>query len=173
MEYKFYRITEGVFMDRAKGIRDGRDIAIKAILSLCEELGAKHAAEYSRGGIAHFEFGSRPDKSIWKVSGGGYMPKVSTKGGKEIQAKIKAIPKFEHFDCALDVIKLDGMRVFGENAPRGMRIHRATWCGRLDESVLFIRVPQHEESPYVPADGSMVECKEWEMLKFMDSAIVS
>ena len=168
MNYKYYKITGGKFVERYEEIVNQRAESIRALNELCSEVGAESASEFSRGGLAFFNFSKEPDRKIWKCALNGYMPKVSTKEGKAISKKISSMPEIISTDDALECIGLKGLRVFGESTGMGVRVHSATFCGKLPERTFFIKVPQCEENPYVPKDKDMVECKEWEMLKFMD-----
>jgi hypothetical protein len=168
MEYKFYKVTSGKFIERLKEIGNQRKIAIDKLNSLCDEVGAESASEYNGGGLACFNFAKTPDKSIWKPCSTGWMPKLSTKEGKLIAKKVKDLGKIPSQQMALDVFDLVGYRVFGDNTASGIEVGRAVFCGHMKYETFFIKVPQDKESPYIPTCDSMVECKELEMLKFMD-----
>jgi hypothetical protein len=78
------------------------------------------------------------------------------------------ISKFEPVQSALDVFSLEGLMVIGESTGRGCRMHEASFCGQNNNKTYFVKVPQCKEQPYTPTSNDLVECKEWEMLKFME-----
>ena len=76
-----------------------KEEAEDAACELIKELGAEEFRPRPGGfgGISSIYFESNPNPKIWKNSGIGrneYMPKCSTKGGKEIDDKIAKLPSF-------------------------------------------------------------------------------
>lgn len=66
------------------------------IVKLGEELGFDEWREWNnvfRGNIAEIIFKIPPDERVYKKVDSGWMPRLNTKKGKEIQAKIDAVTK--------------------------------------------------------------------------------
>lgn len=132
-------------------------------------MGAIGTAEYKSGGVAYFEFNTAPCMKTWKKAHEGYMPRLSTKEGKALRKELVALPKLVALDDCLDIFKLNNMMVLGKSTSRGISIHSATFCGNNESKTYFIKVPQEKGQEYKPVSSDLVECKEWEMLKFMGS----
>ena len=168
MEYKFYKVTEGAFIERVTNAIADRENAIKQLQEFKKESGASGIAEYQSGGVAYFEFDEKPCMKLWKKDLKGFMPRRGTKEGKLLSEKLRSLPSVKNIQDSLDVLKLDNMMVFGESTGRGVRLHSASFCGKQDKKTYFIKVPQEKGQEYIPASSDLVECKEWEVLKFMD-----
>ena len=134
-----------------------------------KEVGASGTAEYNLGGVAYFTFTDKPCMQTWKKRHDGFMPRLGSKEGKALQKRLFALPRVGIIDDCLDAFKLNNMMVLGEATSTGVRMHGATFCGKHESKTYFIKVPQVKGQEYKPISSDMVECKEWEMLKFMDS----
>ncbi len=168
MDYKYFKVTQGVLIERAKNILNTRTAVIESIMNLKREVGAEHVFECSDGtGISYFSFTEKPDTSFWKKSCDGWMPKKSTKQGKVIQKSIDSIPVMEQFPACLDTLNLDKYVLYGDAKGYGCEIHRARVCGVPKQETYFIICPHTEEEPFTQIHEDMISCEEWEMLKFM------
>ena len=168
MKFKYYKVTSGAFIDRVAQAVVERDNAIKQLSMFEKEVGANGVAKYSAGGIAYFTFDEKPCMTLWKKVLDGFMPRRGTKDGKLLSEKLRTLPCIENIQDCLDTLKLNNLMVLGESTPRGVRMHGASFCGKHGRKTYFIKVPQEKGNEYTPVSTDLVECKEWEMMKFMD-----
>lgn len=168
MEYKFYKVTQGEFVDAVTKAIDDRELALKSLNDFESKVGATGTAEYNRGGIAYFTFNEEPDMKLWKKAHDGFMPRLGTKAGKELNKELCALPKVVIIQDCLDVLGLNNMMVLGENTGRGFAMHSASFCGKNKSKTYFVKVPQEKSDKNRELSPDLIECKEWEMLKFME-----
>jgi hypothetical protein len=165
MEFKYFKITEQSALDNIelaiKSI-EARDLAVK---NLAEKMGAYDCLQYNQGSIAAFKFYSTPNKSIWKKVKHGFLPKVKT----DEQKMIVALPKLLDWQ---EVIKRYGFgheMMIGDRVPNGtgFRMHSSYLKGNRESSFYAIVVPFIDEF-IKEVHISLVELKEWEVLKAID-----
>jgi hypothetical protein len=165
MKFKYFRITEQSALDdielALKSI-EARDVAVK---NLAEKLGAYDCLQYNEGSIAAFKFNSVPDKSVWKKVKHGFLPKAKT----HEQKMIVSLPKLLDWQ---EIIKRYGfgheMRI-GDRVPNGtgFRMHSSYLKGNRESSFYAIVVPYIGDFEK-EVHQSLVELKEWEVLKAID-----
>lgn len=168
MDYKFYKVTEGEFVDAVIKAIDDRALAIKALSDFEAKVGATSTAEYNRGGIAYFNFNKAPDMKMWKKAHDGFMPRLGTKEGKLLNKELCALPKVVVIQDCLKVLGLNNMMVLGSPTSRGIQMYSASFCGKVESKTYFVKVPQEKGGKNKELPPDLVECKEWEVLKFMD-----
>lgn len=169
MEYKFYRVTEGPMIERLAEIKAMRDESSKKLNELAGTYDATEILTFTSGSVAAFVFDNKPDLAVWKKVQHGWLPKVSTKQGKIIGKNVKACGERPSFKDALKVYGIKNMMILGTASSRGMPMHTAQLVGHFDDMVFFVKVPYTDGEPYVCKFDTMVEVKEWEMLKHIDS----
>ena len=106
--------------------------------------------------------------TLWKKVSDGFLPRRGTKDGKELSARLRKLPVTINLQDCLSVFELTNMMVLGESTNRGVAMHSASFCGKHATSTYFVKVPQEKGSEYKPTSIDLVECKGWEMLKFME-----
>jgi hypothetical protein len=165
MDFKYFKITE-------KSALDDIELAIQSIETrdlevgkLTEKLGAYDCLQYSEGSIAAFKFYSTPDKSVWKRVKHGLLPKVKTDEYK----MMSELPKQLDYR---DVIKQYGFgkeMMIGDRVPNGtaLRMHSSYIKGNRESGFYAIVVPYTGEFDR-EVHPSLVEIKEWEVLKAID-----
>jgi hypothetical protein len=165
MKFKYFKITEQSALDdielALKSI-EARDLAVK---NLADKLGAYDCLQFSDGGIAAFKFKSAPDKSTWKKSKYGFLPKAKT----DEQKMMVSLPRLLDWQ---EVIKRYGFgheMIIGERASNGtgFRVHSSSIKGNRKSSFYAIKAPYTDEFDREVHD-SLVELKEWEVLKAID-----
>ena len=165
IKYKYFKITEKETLDHIEHCLLSIGVRNKAILELTRELGARECFQWNRGGIASFSFNGRPDKAIWKKVKHGYMPKVKTTEDKLMQA----LPK------SIDYREIIKKYSFGDEMILGEPTRPSGWLAMVSSSIqgskknkfYVIKVPYQGEFDR-EVDKSLLEIKEWEMLKGMD-----
>lgn len=188
MYRRYFKVVSGPFVDEVLKIREHQIEAHKKFQELAVSIGAEGCAIYDKGGLAGFVFESEPDMKIYRSKANYYLPRKNVAEGKAIWKLIDALPKCRSLNNALRLVGLppDFPCIFGEG-----KAFYCVFCGRYDEKVFFINIPWKDVDPeemaqylkdreagkrccseldylqYVPHE-SMVEVKEWEMLKYMD-----
>nr|MBL8412747.1 hypothetical protein [Dechloromonas sp.] len=184
---RYFRVTSGPLMDRARDIEQASREARKAVIAFCKEIGAENAFFGGEGSICGFKFASTPDQAVWKQPNdfGTYMPRKNTIGGKAMIEKIKELPPIHRLNNALKAVGLyPGFPVLID----GRSGHCAQLTGSVELGVLFIGVPwrdvpeeemqrykvKHEAGSWTSAEmehlqwqptADMVEIKRWEVEK--------
>ena len=165
MKFKYFKITEQSALDDIElAIQsiEARDLAVK---NLAKKLGAEDCLQFNGGEIAAFTFYVWPDKSIWKSVKHGFLPKVKTEEGK----MVAALPKILDWQ---DVIKRYGFgheMILGEPSAnrRGFPMHSSSLKGNRESSFYAIKAPYTDEFDR-ELHVSLLELKEWEVLKAID-----
>lgn len=143
---RYFRVTAGPLMDKARELEAGQAAVREEILSFCTEIGAENAMSYRDGRWAGFKFAQNPDQNVWKNpnSFGYYWPRKNTASGREMLKRIEALPCAKHIQSAIEAIGLvEGFPVLID-ARNG---HCATMTGSPKLGVLFIGVPWRDVSP--------------------------
>jgi hypothetical protein len=165
MKFKYFKITEQSALDDielALQSIEERDLAVK---SLADKLGAYDCLQYTHGGIAAFKFYSTPDKLVWKKVKHGFLPRSKTEEYKILSG----LPSLLEWQ---DVIKRYGFgneMIIGERSSSGtgIRMHSSSLKGNRKSSFYAIVVPYSADFEK-EVHQSLVELKEWEVLKAID-----
>lgn len=168
VNWKFFKITNE---EHVKFIHDAlasRDKAIDAAIQLRDKVGAKEVYQYDTGSVAAFCFyGSKVyiDMTVWKKVKNGHMPRAKTELAKEV----KDLPKIKDANDVCKFYGFGGEMVLGEQTARGFKMHSSYVRGVKGTGTWCISVPytgEFEKS----IDPSLIELKEWEMLKLIDES---
>ncbi len=185
---RYFRITSGPVLEKAREIEANNQEARKAVLAFCHEIGAENAMNYRDGSLAGFKFKTTPDQQVWKQpdSYGAYWPRKNSAAGRDMLARIKALPPFLPLFGALELVGLYGGFPILIGGGVG---YTCTICGSADLGVYFVGVPWRDKSPEDLAEyrmakenkspcsnselehlqwqptADMVEIKRWEMEK--------
>lgn len=194
MYYRYFKVTSGPLLEeltRMKAINDENAAGYGAIAT---DLGVSQWMMFGTcfGG---FIFDTPPDSKVWrqvqnysKV----FAPRKNVTAGKELWKRISAVVRKVDYNDALKVIDVSRSWLCVDHN----RMTTAALCaGLIGESTIFIRVPWRDVDPEklaaykaqreLPKDQrttwdeelehllwtphpSMVEVKEWEMLKWKD-----
>jgi len=170
MKYQYYKVTGGKLAAKMKELREAKDAFTNHMDEVVKNVGATGWQQYRSGSVAGITFADRPDKEVWKNAEVGFLPKRSKKEGKKIQALIDKLKPPKEYNTALSLFDLDGRMIFGVATVQGVPMHKPQIVGKFapERCIFFINVPVSDDESYTPTDDDMVECKEWEMMKFMD-----
>lgn len=193
---RFFEIKDAATLARINELRDKRSAYNKQALDFTAEIGAETAYTRSER-ISGFDFKSEPDLKVWKEGRDGWVPRLNTKGGKAMQARIDDLNKRhepEPLDNALTIAGLNpGFPVLLEQRNgRGVG-YRVGICGFPGEAARwFAGVPWRDKDPAKLAEyktqregerhhwsseldhllwtppAEWVEVKEWEVQKALD-----
>lgn len=166
VKFKYFKITEQATLDHIEECLVSMSTRENALAVIAKEFGALECLCYNNGGIAafKFEYSKQPDRKIWKKVKHGFMPKVKTNENK----KLIAIPKSVDYRDIIKKYGLGNEMLIGENTGSGFRMHSSFIKGSRKTGFYAITVPYHDEFDK-KLDNSLVEIKEWELLKGMDS----
>lgn len=144
---RYFRVTSGPLMDKARELEAARQEAAEVMLAFCKEIGADNVMSYRDGRIAGFIFKATPDQTEWKQPNrfGHYYPRKNTAAGREMLERINALPQCLSIETALKEVGLcpPGWPVITEgNTWRGV-----TLTGRPSLGVLFVGVPWRDIDP--------------------------
>jgi len=171
MKFKYFQITEQSTLDDIEKCLLSINEREIALANLAKTFGAKECLQYSNGGIAafNFDYDNKPDRSIWKKVKHGFMPKVKTNENN----RIIETPKSMDYRELIKKYNLGGEMMIGEMAPsgRGFKMHSSYIRGNRKTGFYAITVPYQDDFD-VSIDESLVEIKEWEVLKGMDATEV-
>lgn len=187
--FRFFRVTDGPIMDRAREIEAANIEARKVVAAFSDEIGAKNWWQNRDGGVIGFSF-EQPDEKIWRETRWGYLPRKSTKIGKELYRRIMLLPTMTPISSAF---ALSGLDMHAPVVIEGNVGHYVTASGSPKIGVMFARVPWRDVDPaeldqyrseqeagnrwslglshliWEPSpEMQMVEMKEWEALKEID-----
>jgi len=142
---RYFRVTEGPLVEKAREIRASNVESRKAVLAFCNEIGAENAMGRKDGQLTGFKFSSTPDQQAWKSQDkfGAYWPRKNTAAGREILKRIEDLPKVQHIEVALSEIGLSADCPVLIEARAG---YCATLCGSPEGGVLFVGVPWRDVS---------------------------
>ena len=165
IEYKYFQITEKETLDHIEHCLLSIGVRNKAIQELVKELGARECFQWNRGGIASFSFNARPDKAIWKKVKHGYMPKVKTEEYK----LINSLPESIDYRDIIKKYSFGGEMILGEptRPSGGFPMISSGIQGSRKNNFYVIKVPYQGEFDR-EVDKSLLEIKEWEMMKGID-----
>ena len=166
VNWKYFQITNLDHIKFIKECLESRDKAIDAAIALRDKVGAKEVYQYNTGAVAAFCFyGSKVeiDMTIWKKVKDGHMPRAKTDLAKEV----KDLPRIENANEVCKFYGFGGEMVLGEQTGRGFKMHSSYIRGIKDSDLWCMSVPYTGEFKK-EVDRSLIELKEWEMLKMID-----
>ena len=167
MKFKYFQITEQETLDHIEKCLQSIVDREAAMVKLAKKFGARDCMQYSAGGVAAFTFdyANRPDKAVWKKVKHGFMPKVKTKENKLL---IDA-PKSIDYRDIIKKYSFGNEMFIGEmsSSGRGFKMHSSYIRGSRKTGFYAITVPYSDKFDREVHD-SLVEIKEWEVLKGMD-----
>jgi len=143
---RYFRVTSGPIMDRAIELEAANAEARKVLAAFCKEIGAEDLLSYSDGRRAGFRIRSMPDPAVWRWinSLGAYWPRKNTAAGRDMLARIEALPTIVHIKNAIEAVGLHaGLPVLISNRCG----HSATLTGIPRLGVLFLGVPWRDIDP--------------------------
>ncbi len=168
MNYKYFRITDQEtinYIDECIESRKTREIALS---DLAKKFGALECLLFSGGSIAAFKFdySVRPDKAVWKKVKHGFMPKVKTDENKQLLA----VPRSIDYRDIIKKYGFGGEMTLGDPSPSGFgfKMHSSYLRGSQKNNFWAIVVPYQKDFDR-EVDQSLVEIKEWELIKGIDS----
>lgn len=82
--FRFFRVTDGPIMDRAREIEAANIESRKVIAAFSDEIGAKNWWQNRDGRAVGFNF-EKPDAKVWRETRWGYLPRKNTKIGRGMQ----------------------------------------------------------------------------------------
>ncbi len=143
---RYFRVTHGPIMDKAIEIEAANAEARKALHAFAQEIGATDSLSYRDGRRAGFRFTSPPDPSVWKQpnSFGAYWPRKNSAAGREMLARIEALPRIVDIAQAVEVAGLQPHVPVLIGDRYG---HCATITSRPSLGVLFVGVPWRDIDP--------------------------
>ena len=166
MKHKYFQITEQSTLDHIANCLASISTRESSLAALAEKLGARQCLQFNGGGVAAFSFNGRPDKAVWKVVKHGFMPKVKTDENKLLEA----IPRSIDYRDTIKKYGFGGEMLIGDQAAGGgFRMHSSFLKGNKKTGFYAINVPYQGEFDR-EVHSSLLEIKEWEMLKGMDSS---
>jgi hypothetical protein len=165
MQFKYFKITAQASLDAIELALQSIEVRDLAVKCLADKLGAYDCLQFSDGGIAAFKFKSAPDKAKWKKSKYGFLPKAKT----DEQKMMVSLPRLLDWK---EVIKRYGFgheMIIGDRVPNGtaFRMHSSYLKGNRKSSFYAIVVPYSGDFEK-EVHQSLVELKEWEILKAID-----
>lgn len=169
MNFKYFKITEQETLDHIEGCLVSISVRDNALSELSKEFGARECFQYNgNGGVAAFAFNhsDTPNKLSWKKVKHGFMPKVKTNENK----LLLAVPKSIDYRDIIKKYDLGGEMIIGERSAngQGFRMHSSYLKGNRESGFYAITVPYSDEFDQ-EIHSSLIEIKEWEMIKGMDS----
>ena len=168
MKFKYFQITEQSTLDDIEKCLISINAKEVALFNIAKTFGARECLQYSGGSVAAFKFdyNSKPDRSVWKKVKHGFMPKVKTDENK----LLSEIPKSMDYRDLIKKYNLGGEMLIGEQSFSGMgfKMHSSYVRGNRKTGFYAITVPYQDDFDR-EIDGSLIEIKEWEMIKGMDT----
>lgn len=195
MYYRFFKVTDGPLIEELSRLKAINDQNYEGYKAIAVELAASQWMMFGTK-FAGFIFESEPDNNVWrqvpkysKV----YAPRKNVPAGKDLWQRINAVVRKVDYNDALKAIEAPQHRFCID----GNRMTRTALCaGLIGEGTIFVQVPWKDVDPTKLAeyaanqalpDGerktwfdseldhllwtphpSMVEVKEWEMLKWKE-----
>lgn len=184
---RYFRITSGPVLEKAREIEAANLKAMEAVLSFCNEIGAENCFSRRDGVLTGFKFAGTPDQQVWKQpdSFGNYWPRKNSAQGREMLDRIRQLPRLRNITEALKAV---GLLIEGPVLISGRNGHACGISGNGTLGVYFVSVPwrdvaQEDLAKYQQekADGThwsivmdhllwkptadMVEVKRWEAEK--------
>lgn len=143
---RYFRVTSGPLMDKARDLEAANDVARIAVGAFVKEVGAKNSLSFRDGRLSGFVFDTPPDPGVWKTpnSFGAYWPRKNAAAGRDMLARIEALPAVVHIENAVEAVGLTPDLPVLINSRAGYRV---TLCGRASLGVLFLTVPWRNVSP--------------------------
>lgn len=166
MKFKYFQITEKETLEHIEACLLSITAREGALAELAKKLGASDCLQFNGGSVAAFTFNSCPDRTVWKKVKYGFLPKVKTEENK----MILAIPKSMNYRDIIKKYSFGGeMMIGGLASSGGFKMHSSYIKGNRKTGFYAIVVPYADEFDR-EVGSSLIEIKEWEMLKGMDSS---
>jgi len=182
--YRFFRILDAETVTKLNDLFDQRISYREKLQKLEDQLGAIDLYVKTRTGIlAGFGFDQAPDSKKFKKVDAGYMPKLSTKFGKEFYASLAEIKVPAEINTALK----EKIPTYLFSMMNGLNFYSCSVFGR--KNLWFVNVPWADIDPKKlddykvghNGDNNMdhlmwtkpdewVEVKEWEAKRDIDQA---
>jgi hypothetical protein len=165
MKFKYFQITEKETLDYIEQCLVSIEVRSAAAKALATKLGAYDCLQWSDGGVAAFRFSGRPDKILWKSVKHGFMPKAKT---DELKL-VNDIPKAIDYRDIIKKYGFGGEMILGEpeRVGGGFPMHSSHIKGSRKTGFYAIKAPYQDEFNKEVHD-SLIEIKEWEVLKGVD-----
>lgn len=187
--HHYFRVTTGPLIEAGRALMQRRSEAIDVIKAFCAEIGATNVRTYTSGDLAGFDFDTPPDARVWAspTKSGMYRPRANTKAGRELKARVDALPKVPDLSSTISEVGLC------HNFPaliQGRMGYSSVAFGAPERGVMFVKVPWRDEDPQELAEykqqresdkptrvscsldhllwtptADMIEVKEWEVLR--------
>lgn len=143
---RYFRVTSGPLMDRARELDAANDAARSTVSAFIKEIGAKLSLHFSDGRWSGFIFADPADQNVWKQpnSFGAYWPRKNTAAGRDMLARIQALPPIVHIENAVEAVGLLPELPVVVGTRSGYKV---TLCGKTSLEVLFLTVPWRDVSP--------------------------
>ena len=166
MKFKYFKITEQSTLDHIEECLVSVTKRERANLDLSKKFGAKEVFMYDSGGIGYFVFDSLPDMTLWKKVKHGFMPRAKTNE----QNLMRELPEQLQYNDIIKKYNLGGEMIIGERVNgRGFSMHSSYVRGSRKSGFYAIVVPYQKDFDR-DIDDSLVEIKEWELLKEIEEA---
>lgn len=167
MNHKYFQITEQETLDYIEACIASIGKRDSAVDELTKKLGAYECLQFQGGQIAGFHFNSTPDRAIWKKTKHGYLPKVKTDEAK----LVNDLPQTKDYKDAIKKYGFGGEMIIGDRpeSGRGFKMHSSYLKGYKGSGFYVIVVPFQDDFDR-EVHSSLVELKEWEVLKAIDEA---
>ena len=164
MKFKYLQITDKSVLNEIEACIVSIETRDKSLRDLAKKFGAYNCLQFSDGRVAGFEFSSRPEKTTWKNVKYGFMPKAKTSELK----MMNDIPCQKDYRDTIKQYGFGGEMIIGQpNGVGGFPMHSSSIKGNRKTSFYVIKVPFQGDFDK-EVDQSLVEIKEWEMLKGID-----
>lgn len=187
--HRYFRVTTGPLIEAGRALMQHRSEALVVFKAFCEEIGATNMHTYASGAVAGFEFATPPDTDVWAKENkhGLRMPRSNTKAGKELNARIGALPKVPPLSSTISEVGL--CNNFPALIQGGMGYSSVAF-GAPERGVMFVKVPWRDVDPHELAEykqqresdsltrmsseldhllwtptADMIEVKKWEVLR--------
>lgn len=187
--HRYFRVTTGPLIEAGRALMQRRREAFVVIKAFCAEIGATDAHTYQSGNIAGFDFNIPPDPRVWAspTKSGVYRPRANTKAGRELKARVDALPTAPNLTTSISEVGL--CNNFPALIHGGMGYSSVAF-GAPERGVMFVKVPWRDIDPQELAEykqqrasdsptrysnsldhllwtptADMIEVKEWEVLR--------
>ena len=166
VQFKYFKITEQSTLDEIENCIVSIGDRKNALLKLAKSFGAEDVLQFTDGGVAAFNFYSNPDKSSWKKSKHGHLPKAKSNE----QKLLSEIPYSKDYRDIIKKYNLGHEMILGEPkaGSMGFPMHSSHIKGNRKTGFYAITVPYQGEFDR-DIHESLVEIKEWELVKGMDA----
>lgn len=144
---RYFKVTTGPLSTLVLEANAINDIAHEEYSKLTQEVGAKVEYYHRNRQLTGFTFEGKPDNSIWRFNprGYGYWPKQTTKWGKDLVKRIRAVKTKSVTSCLECIGLYDGPTIFGN----GQAWYPTLIALPYDVPVILVSTPWYDEDPEV------------------------